>query len=202
MKPRARQSDLVVQNVGSELLVYDSRCARAILLSELCLQVWKLCDGLTEVPDICSRLPDEVDESSVWVVIGQLEDHGLLEAEAPVEAVVDDVSRREALKQLMAGAALAVPSILSVAVPLPAAAASCIALNNVCVFSNFAQSNCCPNLRCDQLFPDRCRPCFNTGTSFGSGGTIAACNALATKNLCCNSAGTPTLGVGNACLCP
>ena len=138
-----------------------------------------------------------MEETAVLLALQQLEDHGLIEGDGK-----NRVGRREALKQLVTGAALALPTILSVTLPPPAAAASCITLNNNCIFANSTQSNCCLNLRCDNLPPAICRPCFNTGTSFGSGGSIAACNALGTKNLCCNSSGTPILGVGNACLCP
>ncbi len=192
MKPRALRDDLVQQSIGAELLVYDAKSARACLLNERYLRLWQLCDGRTDIPALARLLGDDLDEAVVSLMIAELQDHGLVQAD-------EDVGRREALKKLVT---VAIPVILSVAVPLPAAAASCITLNNACVFNNFNQSNCCPNLRCDQLFPDICRPCFGTGVSFGLGATVAACNLLATKNLCCNSSGTPTVGPGSSCLCP
>src|SRR5687767_10027501 len=44
-KPRARAEDLVIEELGDELLVYDERQHRAHCLSPTAVRVWRACDG-------------------------------------------------------------------------------------------------------------------------------------------------------------
>ena len=44
-KPLARSEELVIEELGDELLVYDERTQRAHCLSATAARVWRACDG-------------------------------------------------------------------------------------------------------------------------------------------------------------
>lgn len=208
MKPIARKTNIVVQETNLETLVYDLAINKAFLLNEISAFVWQNCNGEKEVSEIsetlskCSKQP--INENIVWLAIEQLKNNNLIENAEELESGFEGLSRREIVKKIGFGSIMAIPLISTIVAPTAATAqsgAACVTTNNPCIFANSTQSNCCPNFRCDNLPPAICRPCSNTGTGFGSGTTVVQCNALGTKNLCCNSAGTPTIS-GGACLCP
>ncbi len=207
MKPIARKENIVVQDTRLEILIYDLATDKAFLLNETSAFVWQSCDGTKEVSEIsralAARSKQTINEEIVWLAIDQLKGNNLMENAEELESKFEGLSRREVIKKIGLGTMIVLPLISTLVAPtaLSAASAVCVTVNNPCTFNNSTQSDCCSNLRCDNLPPAICRPCLTTGTSFGSGATVPQCDALGTKNLCCNSAGTPTVGVGNACLC-
>jgi hypothetical protein len=127
-KPRARKEGLLVQELANEVLVYDQERDKAHCLNPTAALVWKHCDGRTGVKQI-SRLLEKslgtsVDEDVVWCALNQLEkDHLLGEQFAwPVE--VERLSRRELIRRLGIGAAIAIPLVTSIIAPTVAYAGS------------------------------------------------------------------------------
>jgi len=121
-RPKARRERLVAQRVGDELVVYDSLTHQAHCLAPDAVEVWELADGertTTEIGDALGR-----DTAEVQRAVDELGRIALLEDPVPI-----GLSRREAAKRIakVGGAAFAAPLIYSVAVPMAAAAASCIA---------------------------------------------------------------------------
>ena len=131
MMPQARQTKLIVQEVGDELVVYDQERHRAHRLNRAAAMVWHHCDGRTSVPDLSARLEGELrltdnddTEAVLWLALGQLEKARLLEA--PLEGVTDEArrSRREVVQRLglVAGLTLLLPTVASIVAPTPAMA--------------------------------------------------------------------------------
>ena len=146
-RPQARTAGLVQRELDGEVLVYDRERDTAICLNDVAAGVWRRCDGAT-TPEIIAQLLDRenglrVDERAVWQALEQLAKAHLLETvvEFPPE-IVHEKQRREFLRAVGAGAAMALPIILSIVVPTPAQAATCLASGQVCAIS----AQCCSGL--------------------------------------------------------
>jgi cell division septation protein DedD len=126
-RPIARTQDLIVEELGDELLVYDEADNRGHCLSPSAARVWRLCDGRTPVEDMGAELgldPHEVDRA-----LAELEACELLQPTPQLSSNGDGVigtTRRElSVKLVKAGGAIAAaPLIVSIAAPSPAAAAT------------------------------------------------------------------------------
>ncbi len=117
--PCARRDGLVSELVGDELVLYDKRTQTAHSLSADATLIWGRCDGRTSPAQIANALA--LEPAIVRRALTDLTDAGLLEAQG-----ARSYSRREAAKRLakVGGAALLAPTVYSVAIRPPAAAAS------------------------------------------------------------------------------
>jgi len=165
-KPLARSDDLVTEELGDELLVYDSTNKRAHSLSAPAARVWRACDGNTDVEGLSGAL--ELPRETVLRALEELEHAELLESYGL--QIVDSGSgndkgltrRQMTIRSAKIGTAVAVaPMLYSIAVPSPAAAATP---------TNFA---------CELFSIDSC------GNSVG-GGSIKGCCC------CCEASGAST----------
>jgi hypothetical protein len=142
--PQARRSGLIIQEVDSEILIYDQDSNKAHCLNQTAAKVWKYCDGETTVADACSALSGEletpVDEKLVWYAVDQFSKDSLLEKEiAPPAFIVAGMNRRQMVRTLGLAAVVAVPLVTSIVAPTPAQAATCKANGQLCGGS----SECC-----------------------------------------------------------
>ena len=150
--PLARKDELVVEEVGDEVLVYDQRVHRAHCLSTDAARVWRECDGRDTPARLAERL--SLDEATVARALDELAGCDLL-ADSPQQAT-GSTRREVAVRFAKVGAAAAsVPLIVSVAAPMAHAAAtvnfcasSCPAPCNSgscgsCCTSAFAGCGCC-----------------------------------------------------------
>ncbi|HVK02662.1 MAG TPA: PqqD family protein, partial [Armatimonadaceae bacterium] len=122
MKPEARQDQLLVQQVGDELVIYDQERHRAHRLNRTAALVWRYCDGQTTVEDMTRQLEREgegdlpADPEVVWLALEGLSRARLLRERATRPAEVARVPRRDVIRRLgLAGAlALALPIVTSI----------------------------------------------------------------------------------------
>jgi hypothetical protein len=141
--PLARSEDLVVEEMGGDVLVYDLRVDRAHALRAEAARVWRCCDGRTTAEGLAAAAG--VDGETAARALAELEACDLLEG-APGRA--RDSTRREAGVKLarVAGAAAVAPLIASLAVPATAAAsatdATCNADTTGCVGTDPSQPDC------------------------------------------------------------
>src|SRR6266496_727919 len=81
--PRARKSELVVEKLPNEVLVYDCRNEKAHCLNFAASLVWANCDGLTTIVETTRLLRKEmkspVGDEVVWLALEQLSQARLLE---------------------------------------------------------------------------------------------------------------------------
>ena len=130
MKPTAR-TDLATCSVRDEVVVYDFRNHQARCLNRTAAAVFALCDGTRTARQIAASLEGPlgaaVDEDLVWLALGTLDDHALLDP--PLGKRRTDVGRRRLLKKmaLTAGLSIALPAVWSIVAPTPAYAASTVA---------------------------------------------------------------------------
>ena len=163
--PAARSEGIIRKEVDGELLVYDLERNKAHCLNESAAAIWKLCDGRTSIKEITSSLTKEVgttvDERVVWLALADLRrTHLLEEPKATVQSeessdsnkkrkngewpqVTLGMSRREAVKRIGLGAAIALPVVISITAPTPAQAASPLQSGSPCSASAECQSGVC-----------------------------------------------------------
>ena len=125
--PARRTEGPYLERVGDELLVYDDTTDTAHALNEAAAAVYEMCDGDTSVEAMVAGLESRnlgpVDSDVVWIALIELADKGLVELD---EQPANSPSRRDLLKRLTAGAAVAavIPVVESIAAPSVAAASS------------------------------------------------------------------------------
>src|SRR5688500_19991928 len=77
-RPLARTTDLIVEELGDELLVYDKESDRGHCLSPTAAAVWRRCDGRTPAEGLSAQLG--FDATTVRQALDELTNIGLLEA--------------------------------------------------------------------------------------------------------------------------
>lgn len=136
--PKARSEGIIIKEIDGELLIYDRARDQAHCLNETAAAVWNLCDGRTNVSEISgqwavsSEQNSESSERVVWLALDQLRRSHLLEETKaktfwpPPISEITNMSRREAVRRIGLGAAIAMPLVIAMTAPTPAeAAASC-----------------------------------------------------------------------------
>jgi hypothetical protein len=138
--PKARRKGIISKEVDSEVLVYDCDRDKAHCLNGLAAAIWKRCDGRTTVGEIGASLERElnasIDQQVVWLGLELLFRSRLLEKPAawlPKNFRTSQMSRREAIKHVGLGVAIALPTIVTITAPTPVqAAVSCGARCKAC----------------------------------------------------------------------
>jgi len=143
--PEARTEGLVVQHLAEELLVYDQDRHKAHCLNHTAALVWEQCDGQSTVKEIADKLSQEikaeVEAEVVWLAVDQLTKTHLLKEGMRGERA-GGVSRREVMRRIGIGAAVALPIVTSIVAPKATEAANCRPSNAACTTS----PQCCSGL--------------------------------------------------------
>ena len=152
IKPQARKEGLVVQRVEDEVLVYDQDRHKAHCLNETAAAVWKHCDGKTTVDEISILLEKQlrmpVDKDVLEFGLDQLEKAQLLEEPISRASNGKAISRREVMRRIGVGAAVALPLVTSIIAPKAAQAANCTPNGQACTVNANCCSNNCVSLVC------------------------------------------------------
>lgn len=145
--PVAREDGILVQELPDEVLVYDLGRHKAHCLNCTAAIIWKLCDGGKTAAEVAAlagqELKVKIDERVVWHALEQLGKAGLLERQVTLPARMAGVSRRQVMKQLGVGAAVAIPLITSILAPTAAQAASKLPNDSPCNANSECLSQCC-----------------------------------------------------------
>lgn len=141
--PLARNRQIIRKQLAEELLVYDLQRNTAHSLNKLAATIWNLCDGSTTPEQIGRKLEEQtgqhVSDDLVWLALDQLDRDHLLAERLDWPEGVRRISRREAVRRIGLGAAIALPIIVSITAPTPAQAATCRAPGQPCSTS----AQCC-----------------------------------------------------------
>ena len=176
LMPRARQDELVVEELPDETLVYDLKRHKAHCLNRTSALAWSRCDGRTTVAEVAALLEGELkipaDEAVVWMALDRLGRAHLLKEKVTLPADKVRYSRREVLRTLrrVAGISLLLPVIESIVSPLAAAQASGCVTASVCE---------------QDLNPGQCQP------------EIPICGS---STECCGREGSPPTCKKHACI--
>lgn len=144
--PSARHTNLVVEELHNEILIYDSENVQASCLNPTAALVWKYADGKTSVSEIASKmsvdLGSKVDPRVVYYALEQLDKRNLVIERGTMPTQYKQMSRRDFLvKAGIVGAAVMIPVIIAVTAPTPAMANTC----GPCTQPNTPNASSCTN---------------------------------------------------------
>ncbi|MBD2663365.1 hypothetical protein B6N60_03243 [Richelia sinica FACHB-800] len=140
MIPVARTENLLLQDVGNELIIYDQKNNSSHCLTPIAVRVWELSNGQNTVNEIANKLEKEFDLSTnsdvdvrglVWLTLEELECYSLIKEylKQPATEEIFGISRRQVIKTatLVGGFAIGsmFPLVKSIIAPEPAMARSC-----------------------------------------------------------------------------
>lgn len=153
-KPQVRRDGIIVRELDSEILIYDTESNKAHCLNDTAALVWKQCDGQSTAAEISHRLSLQldtiVDERVVWFALKQFSRDNLLEEKVIVPApfIAAGLNRREMVRVLGLAAVVAVPLVTSIVAPTAVQAATCLASGQPCSTSAQCCSGLCNNNVC------------------------------------------------------
>lgn len=165
MRPDARQEQLLIEEVGEDLVVYDLQRHRVHQLNRTAALVWRNCNGRKTVADLTKVLQHElnpaVDESLVRKALDQLGKARLLQEALPRSA---GLTRRQALGKFGRVAALAIlaPAVTSITAPTPLRAQPVFSCNSFTCAQDICRPLCTGDFpaSCSQFMPFcRLQPC-------------------------------------------
>ncbi len=148
--PATRKDGLTISTLDDEVLVYDPAARRASCLNSFAAEVLERCDGRRSASDITRELPfKDVDERMVWLALADLQKAQLLQDRISIPFDADGrTNRRDLLKRIGLGTAVAVPIVAGLALPAAAQAATCVGEGQSCSTGSQGKSVCCPGLNC------------------------------------------------------
>ncbi len=150
-KPKARASDLVVQESDKELLIYDLYKNKAFSLNETSALVLKYCNGRNSISGISRAIGAElgilISDDIVTLAIEQFANEGLLKDADKVADLFQRTPRREIIKKIGLLSSIALPLVSSIVAP-PASTAQSV----------FVQTCSGPGCECDVSDPNSCDP--------------------------------------------
>ena len=166
--PQRRKKGLLIEQLPTETVVYDTTNQKAHCLNRIAALVWQHSDGRTSEEELAAILTKELelpsDELLIQLTLEKLAKAGLLEEEYVLPA---SISRRQAGKSLAKfGIAAAGALVATIVAPTAAQAATAIpcANNQGC-----ATNNCCKNTAGSPGNTPGCGTCFPKGAHCPNG---------------------------------
>jgi len=162
--PKAKASNLVVQKVEKDLLVYDMVSNKAHHLNKTLSLVWQKCDGLSTFADIQKileiELKTEIEADFIWLALTELEKSNLLEEDLHKEDF-ETVTRRSVLFKYALPSVI-MPIAISLVAPRAVSAQSCAPGLGAAGAPCSTDPECCPGLFCmtpvGGVIPGTCQP--------------------------------------------
>ena len=152
LRPLARAQGIVVETLPDEVLVYDLERHKAHCLNRTAALIWKHCDGQTSVAEMLHIIQQEtktpIPEAVVWQALQQLGRVQLLAEPIRRPASVHRMSRREVMRSLGRGAAVALPLVTSIVAPTAVEAATCLPDGSPCTTGAQCCSGLCAGFFC------------------------------------------------------
>lgn len=120
--PGARTSDIVVQNLDGETLVYDLLTNKALCLNETSAAVFNACGSQSSFDDLkrAFKFTDEL----IFLALDELKRENLLAEDTKFVSPFAGMTRRDALRQVGLATMITLPLITGLIAPKAANAAS------------------------------------------------------------------------------
>jgi hypothetical protein len=119
--PKTRQSNLVVQDADSELLIYDLKINQAFCLNPTSRLVWQFCDGNNSIADIAElmsrKLKTAISEEFVWLALDGLKKSNLLEKSDEFAINFGGLNRREVIRKVGFTLLAVLPVVTTIVAP-------------------------------------------------------------------------------------
>lgn len=96
--PLARSSNIVVQHLGNEILIYDLKSHEAFNLNSTCSIVYQSCDGKTSFEEL--KLKHSFSDELIFLAIDELKKKTLIKADEALISPFVGMSRREVIRKV------------------------------------------------------------------------------------------------------
>ena len=185
IKPLARRGEIVIQEMGDEILIYDLRTDKAFALNTTSSMVWQSSDGSNSISDIAEKmtveLKDFVSEDLVWLALERLKKENLIEDE--IVTPFAGISRREVIRRVGTASLIALPIIGTLVAPLAVHAQSV-----GCTTGPSGRALGCPCTAIGQCAPPSAsRCCLNSPGAPGNQTCVVTATQISDGGLCGNS---------------
>ncbi len=147
-KPKARDEDIVIQEVLDELLIYDKQRHQLYALNPIVAWLWQRLDGQADTQELAGHLSQQFPELAgqaehlLWATLQRLDEKHLLAQRVREQIPPQLETRRTMLKRM--GLALALlPVVTTLAAPSPAQAQTLSPLCTGCFTSQAEAENAC-----------------------------------------------------------
>ncbi|HRH42345.1 MAG TPA: hypothetical protein PKY82_12025 [Pyrinomonadaceae bacterium] len=118
--PKAKTNNLVTQQSGKELLLYDLTNNQAYCLNETATIIYQFCDGEKSSNEL--KIQHNFSDELIYLALVELKRQNLLEENYNLP--FDRISRRQVVKKIGFSSLLALPVISSIVAPTAAATLS------------------------------------------------------------------------------
>jgi Cys-rich repeat protein len=136
--PIARNTNIIEQESGKEVLIYDLKTHRFFNLNETSAIIYRACDGITTFADLKSK--HKLTDDLIYFALDELKRNDLL-GDYQSEHF-GNLSRRAVIKKVGLASMIALPVITGMVAPLPVNAASGGCTSN---------ADCAPPNVCDSV---------------------------------------------------
>ncbi|MEZ5346690.1 MAG: hypothetical protein R2681_14150 [Pyrinomonadaceae bacterium] len=120
-KPISRKTDIVIQRIDNEVLIYDLAANKAFCLNHPAAVIWETCDGSRSVADLKkiaeTNLKTILTSEFVYFALNQLSENGLIDDFSELKEHFKAVSRREMVRRVGLTSAVGVPLVASIVAP-------------------------------------------------------------------------------------
>lgn len=159
--PKARLTDLLIQETGSELLIYDLLIDKAYCLNETSKNVYQACNGRTTFEDL--KRNNQYTDDLIYLTLDELKKLNFLESPSAYVSPFAGMSRREVVRRVGLVTMVALPVISGIVAPASIRAASgCIEPTGAQRFSNTTAcgEDSCFDCQCARTYCNaNARPC-------------------------------------------
>lgn len=209
--PKARNKNILTQDLDKELLIYDLISNKAYSLNETSKTVYQNCDGKTLFADLKSKY--NLTGDLIFLALDELKRKNLLETETNYQSPFAGMNRREVLRKVGFASMIALPVISSLVAPTAAMAqSSLVGLRGKCnsdsdcassaPYCTNTPSNSAQNICCIGSISY-----YDTGSIVNSCSGGINCNAATfacqsnAGEFCCSGSATASCSSPNACEC-
>ena len=203
--PIARNTDIVEQDLGNEVLLYNLKTHRFFNLNETSAIVYKACDGNTTFADLKSK--HKFTDDLIYLALDELKRYDLL-GDYQSE-YFGNLPRREVIKRVGLASMIALPIITGMIAPrsVNAASGGCTSnadcpANNVCDSVTGTCVQCTDNSQCPVNTVCANNICVECTSDSDCGGNINAPFCSTASNTCVQCLTDNdciTLGISSTC---
>lgn len=120
--PRTRNSEIVQQDLGKELLIYDSIVHKAYALNETSKIVYRACSEQKSFEDL--KRKHKFSDEIIFLALDDLQKNNLLDEKTVYRSPFAGMSRRDAIRKAGLASLVALPVISALVAPTSTHAAS------------------------------------------------------------------------------
>lgn len=154
IKPVSRKTDIVVQELENEVLIYDLNANKAFCLNESSAIIWQECDGTKTIAEISQavgrKLNSNISQEFIWLALEQFRKDKLIsdDFEDIFENFFEGISRRDVIRKVALASIVALPVVASLTAPtsVNAQSGACMCINpGGCI----TQTSCSSTVNCN-----------------------------------------------------